>query len=73
MPPATISLASPHLIDCAAIITALSPLPQTLLTVTAGTRVGDAAAERRLAGRVLSQAGADDVARGGISREVSLL
>jgi len=40
IPPATTSLASPALIDCAANITAFSPDPQTLLTVMAGIVAG---------------------------------
>ena len=35
MPPATTSALSPALIDCAAVITAWSPEPQTLFTVCA--------------------------------------
>ncbi len=40
MPPATTTSASPARIACAASITALSPEPHTLLTVTAGTVAG---------------------------------
>ena len=39
-PPATISEASPHLMACAASITALRPLPQTLSMVIDGTSCG---------------------------------
>ena len=42
-PPATTSEASPHLIACAASITAFSPLPQTLSMVIAGTSCGSPA------------------------------
>src|SRR6476659_8295999 len=40
MPPATMTSASPALIACAASMTALSPEPHTLLTVTALTVAG---------------------------------
>ena len=40
VPPATITSASPHLMDWAASITAFRPEPQTLFTVCAGTDSG---------------------------------
>ena len=62
VPPATTTWASPHWIAWAASITAFSPEPQTLLTVVAPTRGGQAGADGRLPGDVLAQAGAEHVA-----------
>ena len=62
MPPATTSDASPARIAWSASMTALSPEPQTLLTVSAPTESGKAGEDRRLSGGILAQPGRDDVA-----------
>ena len=53
---------SPTAMPCAASITALSPDPQTLLIVSAATSSSETAAQCRLPGRRLAEAGRDDVA-----------
>ena len=62
MPPATTTSASPARISAAASMIAFSPEPQTRLIVVALVVTGSPAAERRLAGRCLADAGLEHLA-----------